>query len=328
MSEEMMRDPREVLARQKYFCLRPRPLEQWLWQQGLPPSAERVFWLHWHEGMRSGNWCSSIPLKRVAAQCALDVSSVTRAYQALTRLGLIRREDPGRDPAHPFEQAIALTEVRVPRALLQELDRHPNRIDSGRGQGSRRAQPTSSAPLAPTAAPGSLPDPFAGLPGRERMRALAALLSRLSPHERRQYDEALRTHQVHLSFDPDTRLSAAERAQVLQFLGVVAPVPPVSAMAASSGSVDRPLPRHLSVFELARLRRELQALRGIDAAAELLREVVWSVEHGALKRFTTLHATRIALKKIREEAWTRPNRMPPNWTRIEAQAVPERCRSA
>ena len=79
MSEQSVRDPREVLAREKYFSLRPQPLEQWIWKQSLPPSAERVFWLHWQEGMRNGNWCSELPLKRVAALCALDLSSVTRA---------------------------------------------------------------------------------------------------------------------------------------------------------------------------------------------------------------------------------------------------------
>src|SRR5580700_2507053 len=121
MPIESSRDPREQLVRRKYFTVRPQPLEQWLWRQGIAPSAERVFWLHWQEGMRNRNWCSSIPLRRVAALCSLDVSSVTRAYQLLGRLGLVRRQDPGRDPSRPFEQAVAVTEVRVPRALLQEL---------------------------------------------------------------------------------------------------------------------------------------------------------------------------------------------------------------
>jgi hypothetical protein len=76
---------------------------------------------------------------------------------------------------------------------------------------------------------------------------------------------------------------------------------------------------------------------GTAEASERLREVVWSIEEGALKRFQTLHGIRIALKKLREGAWTRPNRMPPNWTRAlstprggeaSSAAALEPCRTA
>jgi hypothetical protein len=50
-----------------------------------------------------------------------------------------------------------------------------------------------------------------------------------------------------------------------------------------------------------------------------MRQVVWSVEAGALRRFETRHALHIALKKIREGRWTRPHRMPPNWARALSQ---------
>ena len=124
------------LVREKYFSIRPRPLERWLWSQGVPASAERVFWLHWQEGVQRGDWCSEIPLRRVARECNLDVSTVTRAYQLLGKMGCIRRTDPGRDPANPFQQATALTEVRLPRELLAELDRRPSR----RRTDSRKAE--------------------------------------------------------------------------------------------------------------------------------------------------------------------------------------------
>ena len=125
-------DPRDRLVREKYFSLRPKPLERWIWQQGLSPAAERVFWQHWEEGMRNRTWCSEIPIRRVAALCCVDVSTVSRAYQLLRARGLIRREDPGRDPANPFQQATAITEVRVPRELLVELERHPSRVQPRR----------------------------------------------------------------------------------------------------------------------------------------------------------------------------------------------------
>src|SRR5579862_5864065 len=121
MSDDNGSDPRDLLAQQKYFSLRPKPLEQWLWRRRVPGSAERVFWLHWQEGMINRDWCSEVPLKRVASHCDLDISSVTRAYQLLARLGLIRRQDPGRDPARPFARAVAITEVRIPLELVRDL---------------------------------------------------------------------------------------------------------------------------------------------------------------------------------------------------------------
>ena len=62
-------------------------------------------------------------------------------------------------------------------------------------------------------------------------------------------------------------------------------------------------------------------------AQEVLRQVLWAVEEGALQRFGAAMAVNIALKKIREGAWSRPNRMPPNWMRALPKSVaqPEPC---
>jgi hypothetical protein len=332
MSGENVRDPRTRLVREKYFSLRPKPLERWLWTQGVPPAAERVFWLHWQEGLQRGDWCSEIPLKRVALECCVDLSTVTKAYQLLARLGCIRRTDPGRDPANPFQQAIAVTEVRMPRELLIELDRHPNRRAMTTAP---RQQPMSGPAAAPEeSAPRSEPrDPFAGLSGRERLKAMSALERAMSTNELSQYREALRTRQAHFSFDPESKLSAADRGQVLQLLSVVAsePARAVTGRCITMNSTTS-LRRELSVFELARLRRDIQvavgSLSGLSAP-ELLRQVVWAIEQGSLNRFATTHAIHIALKKIREGAWTRPHRMPPNWSRgIGVPSVPETCRRA
>src|SRR5271165_785946 len=154
-------DPRGALVRTKYFSLHPKPLERWLWQQGLPQAAERVFWLHWEAGMRSGDWCSEIPLKRVALECAVDPSTVTRSYQVLKSKGLIKREDPGRDPDNPFCQATAITEVRLPREFLTELSRSPNRPIQGTRPSELAAvqAPARTAILQPVAAAVSVENP-------------------------------------------------------------------------------------------------------------------------------------------------------------------------
>jgi hypothetical protein len=326
MSLESTRDPRVQLVREKYFSLRPKPLERWLWSQGVPASAERVFWLHWQEGQQRGDWCSEIPLKRVARECFLDPSTVTRSYQLLARLGCLRRTDPGRDPANPFNQATAVTEVRVPRELLIELDRHPNRRGASQEKGlATMAAQRVSTPEVQDAAQTPL-DPFAGLRGRDRVKALGQLAAAMSATEESRFKEALRTQQGHMQFEANTKLSAEERGRALQFLCCVAHQP---ARGASAGNAPTAAPpaRKLSVFELARLRRDIQAVTTVDAAPELLRQVVWSIEQGSLQRFSPLHALHIALKKIREGAWTRPNRMPPNWARA-LSASPETCRHA
>lgn len=324
MSENPGKDSRDVLAQDKYFTLRPRPLEQWLWRAGIPASAERVFWLHWQEGMR-GDWCSAIALKRVASHCSLDVSTVTRAYQWLIKHGLIRRQDPGRDPTRPFEQAIAITEIRIPPELVRELAIHPDRARPQDRTNSPAPQGDSSADAIPEAelSPANPPlDPFAGLGGRERVRALSGLLDLMSPRERHDYDEALRTQRAALDFDEQTRLTPEQRGKILQLLTIMAHRPAVKREERSAPQAPKvTLRARLTMFDLARLRHQIQATCASADSTELLRQVAWSIQHGALRRFTPLHAMRIALKKIRLGEWTRPHRMPPQWQRFSSSPL-------
>jgi hypothetical protein len=335
VDNENNRDPRTRLIREKYFSIRPRPLERWLWSQSIPASAERVFWLHWQEGVQRGDWCSEIPLRRVARECNLDVSTVTRAYQLLAKMGCIRRTDPGRDPANPFQQATALTEVRLPRELLAELDRHPNRRTSsrtgdapeaGRAQESCVTRPPSES----VESPPNSSDPLAGLRGRDRVRALQQLTHAMSPVEREAYQEALRMHQGSMTFDMDSKLTEEARATVLKVLASMAEMPVATSpeSAPNTSPVDATA-RKLSSFDLARLKRDIQIATSTTAGPELVRQVAWSIEAGALRRFSPAHAIHIALKKIREGAWTRPHRMPPNWIpALSASAGSETCRVA
>jgi hypothetical protein len=342
VENENNRDPRARLVREKYFSIRPRPLERWLWSQGIPASAERVFWLHWQEGVQRGDWCSEIPLRRVARECQLDVSTVTRAYQLLGKMGCIRRTDPGRDPANPFQQATALTEVRLPRELLSELDRYPNRRANSRKVEEIEGERAPAASIAPASPAGQTApmdsgnlkssDPLAGLRGRDRVRALEEFTHAMSATEREAYQNAMRLHRVSMTFDLDSKLTPEARAVVLQVLASMAESPRAIAEHkpfTPNPRMDSQDRRRLSVFELAQLKREIQIATSSIAGTDLLKQVLWSIEEGALRRFSPLHAARIALKKIREGAWTRPNRMPPNWSlEMSALAVTETCRAA
>jgi hypothetical protein len=99
---------------------------------------------------------------------------------------------------------------------------------------------------------------------------------------------------------------------------------PTAAAAAATASFAKP--RHLSPLEAARLRKAVVTLVPLASGNEIFRQVLWSVEEGALRRFEPRLAANIALKKIREGAWSRPNRMPPNWLR--AGALTETCSAA
>jgi hypothetical protein len=156
--------------------------------------------------------------------------------------------------------------------------------------------------------------------------ALARLTAVMSATEESRYREALRVHRGHMEFDPDSALGAQERGRVLQFLACVA-VEPVRVIQPAPAAARTASVRKLSAFELARLKRDIQSATSVEGAAELLRQVIWSIEEGSLQRFSPLHALHIALKKIREGAWTRPHRMPPNWTRA-LHAARETCRHA
>lgn len=115
--------PLDRLIRSCPFTLRPTLLERWLWDQNVSASAERVFWLHFRLGRMAGDWRSRIPLGRVADECRCDESTVTRAYQRLTQLGLIHRPEAPRDPRDPFRQLTPVTQVTLPPGLAAELER-------------------------------------------------------------------------------------------------------------------------------------------------------------------------------------------------------------
>jgi hypothetical protein len=313
------RDPRVVLVRDKYFSLRPKPLERWLWQQGVPQTAERVFWLHWEEGMKAGDWCSQLPIKRVASLCCIDPSTVTRAYQLLKTLGLIRREDPGRDAANPFQQATAVTEVRVPRELLVELDRSPSRASLKRRDGASETPAVAATEPAPVAA--RVPAP-AHCPTRQEAQAM---WGRASDGEKARFFQASRAGVRWIEFDTTTRLTPEDRGRVLAQLEQMArarAAPPARPKCVQTAEYSKP--RKLSLLELARTRKRITETVVAHEVPEVLRQVIWAVEEGALRRFDLPLAVNIALKKIREGCWTRPNRMPPNWLR----AQPETCSAA
>ena len=331
MPENCYRDPRDVLVQDKFYTHLPDPLFDVIAEKRLPAAAILVLLTHLKAGAINGDYCSEIPIEAVAAHCRISTSTVTRAYQLLTRLGLLRRADPGRDTARPHQQAIAVTEFRLPAGLLRELDRYPNRrrppASSARPvpEDAHPSEPLASDP-APASAPVPLADPFAGLSGRERMAAQASLLGCMSKAERARYDQAFSQHESSMAFDADSALTAEQQATVLQLLAILARPQPASTPVrapclGSSGEPPRPR-RRLSMLELARVRHGLQAASGRTDVDELCRQIAWSVEEGALVKFPALHAIHIALKKVREGAWTRPHRMPPNWALNLSQRAP------
>jgi hypothetical protein len=329
MSIESAHDPRSALVKTKYFSLHPKPLERWLWRQGLPQAAERVFWLHWEEGMRAGDWCSEIPIKRVARECCVDPSTVTRAYQVLKSLALISREDPGRDPNNPFAQATAITEVRLPRELVIELSATPNRPTK---KPETPIEPAHTGIDAKSPSPTMVQYPETR-PLRTMRKETQAMWSRASATERARFFNASKDRLTAFEFDENTKLTPEDRGQILGQLAQLAAAKPSPAICPSNTDPAKQQyagPRRLSVLELARARKKVFDLVPAAGAQEVLRQVIWAAEEGALRRFTSTMALNIALKKIREGAWGKPNRMPPNWlpNNVKVHAQPEQCSAA
>jgi len=319
-------DPRTRLAQEKFFTQRPKPLERWLWRHRLPPAAERVFWFHWSEGARSGDWCSQFALHFIARQCEVDTSTVTRAYQVLKRFGLIRRTDPGRDAGNPFEQATFITEVLLPPAVLAELQASPNR-PSPRSRTAAR----TAAPVAPVSPPCPLKPahPHEHLDLKQRRARLKALAAALSPTEQDRWNKAICGTARSMDFDQESCVPEEIQAEIQQYLAAREPPKDPHPAPRSQPPAAPARPRRLSVFDVARLRHGLQKIGGLQGADELTRQVLWSIEAGSLQQFGVMHAVNIALKKIREGQWTRPHRMPPNWMRSVAEAAqPETCSGA
>ena len=319
MSIETSTDPRTALVREKYFSLRPKPLEQWLWAAKAPGSAERVFWYHWDIGHQNGTWVSQVPLRIVAKECRLDAATVTRAYQWLKARGLVRRIDAGRDDANPFRQATALTEVYVPRELLKRLAAEPNRRRrEGRAEVPEEPRLVGASQRVPTT-PGATPTPV--LSRHESQ----AIFQKLSADERARFYAAQKARRTAVEFDTDSGLAEAERSHVLQTLGSFAAArPPVASPVAIKPR--KATQSRLSVLRVAEARQRLKVAKGEGDGRdlnELLREVIWSLEEGSLAKFETRHALSIACKKVREGAWSRPFRMPVDW-RVH-RALPETC---
>jgi len=318
MPIENSRDPRATLMREKYFTMRPKPLERWVWQQGLPASAERVFWYHWDLGAQNGTWCSQVPLRVVARDCCLDPATVTRAYQLLKRLELLRRQDPGRDPRNPFQQATAVTEVRAPKDVVVGLAREPNRRTGSGGTAERGpAAAPAARPTGAAAQPAEAP-----VPSREESRQIFA---KLSAGERSRFSAASSHRRTTVEFDADTRLAPTERAHVLVTLESLSRARPAAAPAPHALCAKSSGPRRLSALEVLKVEKGLRTLAHARAEAPpagLLGEVVFAAEEGALAKYPVPLALNIALKKIREGAWSSPRRMPPDWSLRRALPVP------
>jgi hypothetical protein len=120
---------------------------------------------------------------------------------------------------------------------------------------------------------------------------------------------------------PNTRLDAGEILWLQDYLSRYvhdSQQRPTGAVEPRVATTPKSGGRPICTFSLAYLRKHLtQHLPAADVDAKF-REIIWAVEEGALVKFEPRMAINIALKKLKEGVWTRPNRMPPNWRRAVA----------
>jgi hypothetical protein len=174
--------------------------------------------------------------------------------------------------------------------------------------------------LPPVAA--ATPSPTGPVPSREESRQIFA---KLSAGERSRFAAASSHRRTTVEFDVDTRLSPTERAHVLATLESLARARPAGAPAAGTVTAQATGPRRLTALEVLKVDKGLRTLAQARAEAPpagLLGEVVFAAEEGALAKYPVPLALNIALKKIREGAWSSPHRMPPDWSLRRALPVP------
>lgn len=331
-------DARRVLCERKYFGMRPQPLEQYLYAMKLSQCAERVFWLHWDAGYRRGDFTSEVPLSEVARRVKANTSSVTRAYQLLKRHGLIRRQDPGRDPSRPFCQATAVTEVLLPREALKELLGSPDRLATAGhdvaapahaghddAQAGHLSKPVANDQAASKDAADAVRVHLDGLRTKFSGRASEKVFAKLTVDERTELFTAQRQAQAGQpsAWHPatNTKLDADEVLWLQDFLTRYAndaQQRPVTAAQPKTPAAAKPGARPISTFTLAYLRKQISMHVAGAEVDQRFREIVWAVEEGSLIKFEPRFAVNIAVKKLKEGVWTRPNRMPPNWRRAVA----------
>jgi hypothetical protein len=232
-----------------------------------------------------------------------------------------------------------VTEVRVPRDLVVSLSREPNRRASRVSEGdSGMRAPAANVPprhvqaeiVRVAAAPHSTgPTASAaptGIPSREQSRELFA---KLSAGERTRFARASTHRRTTLEFDADSRLTPTDRAHVLSTLDSLARARPASAPAPAAATTASAAPRRLAALDVVKVQKRLSTLataRTEGVSAQLMGEVIYAIEEGALVKFPIPLAVNIALKKIREGAWSSPHRMPLDW-RLR-RALPVHCSAA
>lgn len=339
-------DVRHVLCDTKPTRTRPAPLDEYVYALDLPRAYERIFWIHWEEGYQNARtFLSALSLAEVARRARCDLSTVTRAYRRLSECGLIRRKNPGRNPANKFRQAIVITDALLPREAVSKLLNGPS---------VRRASPAPNSPtysnpeisaVSPLQCPGQSPNPVTppsspppsqttAEQGMDPLRDTGftvdqvrqwlrppnslklglAARARLSRSELERYQAFQQGHAAAMHWDAESALTSDQQAlltfTVLQ--GRLATADPAKA------SVHRPVSqtakcpptiRQLSTFMQADLRFKLTQILPLEEVQERFAEVIYSVERGVLAKHGVHFAINIALSKLRKGLWTRPKGM-------------------
>jgi hypothetical protein len=126
-------DMRDQLVSNFHFTWRPEPLDRWLRKKVSPTTAE-VFWMHWRIAQMSSRaenldkrWRSAIPIRTIAEEFGVNISTVKAAHKSLQSVGLIRRMSQGRDLRNPYRQATSITEIQLPEKFILELEQQERR---------------------------------------------------------------------------------------------------------------------------------------------------------------------------------------------------------
>lgn len=114
-------------ASNKHFHILPKPIFEYLCSLDITRAQQNIFVLLYGESHINGTPFTKIATKTISKRLCISMSTVKRAYKALSNVGLIARHDQGRCRFNPMRSAITKTEILIPEELRKRLQQTPDR---------------------------------------------------------------------------------------------------------------------------------------------------------------------------------------------------------
>ncbi len=118
------------IAANKHFHIIPKPIFEYLCSLDITRAQQNVFIFLYGEAHITKTPFTEIATKTISKRLCISMSTVKRAFTALSDAGLIVRHGQGRCRFNPMRSAISKTEITIPTELKERLQASPDRKES------------------------------------------------------------------------------------------------------------------------------------------------------------------------------------------------------